>query len=316
MPQHSNAHRGIRTAQLGAVINALLGLTKIAAGIVGSTYALVADGIESLADIASSLIVWGGLSIAELPPDEDHPFGHGKAEALAAATVSLLLLGAAAGIAIQSVIEIRTPHHLPAPWTLIVLVSVIAIKYLLARRVSAVGAAIGSTAVSADARHHVSDAVTSAAAFIGISIALVGSRVRGGTGWESADDWAAVVAAAVIAWNGVSMLLPALHDLMDRMPGAIIVQPIREAAESVDGVCFVEQLLVRKTGLHYDVALHVQADPALTLLEAHSIGGAVKAAIRARQPAATHIHVHMEPFLPGDGDEDGPVQPAAAPAPS
>jgi cation diffusion facilitator family transporter len=290
--------RGIRSAQLGAAVNALLALIKILAGIIGSTYALVADGIESLADIASSLIVWGGLSIAELPPDENHPFGHGKAEALAAALVSLLLLGAAAGIAIQSVIEIRTPHRLPAPWTLIVLVSVIIIKFVLARRVSAIGASIGSTAVSADARHHVSDAVTSAAAFIGITIALIGGRVRGGSGWESADDWAAVVAAAVIAYNGVSMLVPALHDLMDRMPGPAVVQPIRDAAESVDGVCFVEQLLVRKTGLHYDVALHVQADPSLTLLEAHSLGGAVKAAIRARQPAAAHIHVHMEPYLP------------------
>ena len=281
------------------VANAVLALVKIVAGVVGSTYALVADGIESLADIASSLIVWGGLSIAAQPPDEDHPFGHGKAEALAAALVSLMLLGAAATIATQSVIEIRTPHRLPAPWTLIVLVSVIVIKFLLARRVGEVGAAIGSTAVSADARHHVSDAVTSAAAFIGISIALIGGRIRGGSGWESADDWAAVVAAAVIAYNGVSMLMPAMHDLMDRMPGPQIVQPIREAAEGVEGVRFVEQLLVRKTGLTYDVALHVQADPHLTLLEAHSLGGAVKAAIRHRQPAATHIHVHMEPYLPG-----------------
>ena len=293
------ALRGIRSAQIGVVVNAILALAKIVAGIVGSTYALVADGIESLADIASSLIVWGGLSIAALPPDENHPFGHGKAEALAAATVSLMLLGAAVGIAIQSVLEIRRPHRLPAPWTLIVLVSVIAIKYLLARRVGAVGASIGSTAVSADARHHVSDAVTSAAAFAGISIALIGSRVRGGSGWESADDWAAVVAAAVIAYNGVSMLVPALDDLMDRMPQPEIVTPIRDAAESVNGVCLVEQLRVRKTGLTYDVALHVQADPSLTLLEAHSLGGAVKAAIRERQPAAKHIHVHMEPFLPG-----------------
>ena len=292
------ASRGIRSAQLGAAVNALLALTKILAGVVGSTYALVADGIESLADIASSLIVWGGLSIAALPPDENHPFGHGKAEALAAATVSLMLLGAALGIAIRSVLEIRTPHRLPAPWTLIVLVSVIIIKFLLARRVSAVGASTGSTAVSADARHHVSDAVTSAAAFIGISIALVGSRVRGGSGWESADDWAAVVAAGVIAYNGVSMLVPALHDLMDRMPEPEIVNPIRQAAESVEGVCLVEQLLVRKTGFTY-VTLHVQADPSLTLLDAHALGGAVKAAIRERQPAAKHIHVHMEPFLPG-----------------
>ena len=292
------AAQGIRSAQLGVAVNAVLALIKILAGILGNTYALVADGIESLADIASSLIVWGGLSIAALPPDENHPFGHGKAEALAAATVSLMLLGAAAGIAVQSILEIRIPHHPPAAWTLIVLVGVIVIKYLLARRVSAVGASIGSTAVSADARHHVSDAVTSTAAFLGISIALIGSRVRGGSGWASADDWAAVVAAAVIAYNGVSMLVPALHDLMDRMPEPAIVQPIRHAAENVKGVCLVEQLLVRKTGLTYDVTLHVQADPTLTLLEAHALGGAVKAAIRARQPAAKHIHVHMEPFLP------------------
>ena len=298
VPMSETTKRGIRAAQIGVGINAVLALIKIVAGIIGNSYALVADGIESLADIASSLIVWGGLSIAALPPDDDHPFGHGKAEALAAATVSLMLLAAALGIAIQSIREMRMPHHLPASWTLIVLVSVIVIKTVLSRRVGAVGAAIGSTAVSADARHHVSDAVTSAAAFIGISIALIGSRVGGGSGWELADDWAAVVAAIVIAYNGLSMLVPALHDLMDRMPGPDIVEPIRKAAESVEGVCFVEKLAVRKTGLTYDVSLHVQADAALTLLDAHALGGAVKAAIRSRLPVVDHVHVHMEPYLP------------------
>ena len=291
--------RGIRSAQVGVAVNSVLALTKIFAGVVGNTYALVADGVESLADIASSLIVWGGLVIAALPPDEEHPHGHGKAEALAALTVSLMLLLAAIGIAVQAVLEIRTPHHLPAPWTLGVLVAVIVIKWTLSRRVGAIGADIGSTAVSADARHHVSDAVTSAAAFIGITIALIGSRTRGGSGWESADDWAALVASIVIAYNGLSMLVPALHDLMDRMPGPEIVTPIRDAAERVDGVCFVEKLAVRKTGLTFDVSLHVQADPSLTLLEAHSLGGAVKAAIQERVPSAQLVHVHMEPFLPG-----------------
>jgi len=294
----SAATRGIRSAQVGVAVNTILAITKIFAGVVGSTYALVADGVESLADIASSLIVWGGLVLAAQPPDEDHPHGHGKAEALAALTVSLMLLLAGIGIAIQAVREIRTPHRLPAPWTLIVLVAVVAIKWTLSRRVGAVGAAIGSTAVSADARHHVSDAVTSAAAFIGIVIALIGSRTRGGSGWESADDWAALAAAIVIAYNGLSMLVPALHDLMDRMPGPQVVTPIREAAESVEGVCFVEKLAVRKTGLTYDISLHVQADPSLTLLEAHSLGGAVKAAIRARVPEALLVHIHMEPYLP------------------
>ena len=297
--------RGIRSAQVGVAVNSVLALTKIFAGVVGNTYALVADGVESLADIASSLIVWGGLVIAALPPDEEHPHGHGKAEALAALTVSLMLLLAAIGIAVQAVLEIRTPHHLPAPWTLGVLVAVIVIKWTLSRRVGAIGADIGSTAVSADARHHVSDAVTSAAAFIGITIALIGSRTRGGSGWESADDWAALVASIVIAYNGLSMLVPALHDLMDRMPGPEVVTPIRNAAAGVDGVCFVEKLAVRKTGLTYDVSLHVQANPSLTLLEAHSLGGAVKAAIRERVPTAQLVHVHMEPYLPeGETDSD------------
>jgi cation diffusion facilitator family transporter len=293
-----SVQRGIRSAQIGAASNALLALIKILAGIAGNAYALVADGIESLADIASSLIVWGGLNIAVRPPDDDHPFGHGKAESLAAATVSLALLGAAIGIAAQAIAEIRTPHDLPAAWTLVVLVGVIAAKSLLSLHVHAVGAEIGSVAVAADARHHISDAVTSAAAFVGISIALAGNRWRGGSGWESADDWASLVASAVIAYNGLSMLVPAIHDLMDRTPGPDVMAPVRQAAEGVEGVYLVEKLAIRRTGLTYDINLHVQADLSLTLLEAHALGGAVKAAIRSTLPSASAIHVHMEPYIP------------------
>lgn len=256
-----SAQRGIRSAQIGAASNALQALIKIVAGIAGNAYALFADGIESLADIASSLIVWGGLSIAARPPDGDHPFGHGKAESLAAATVSLALVGAAVAIAARAIEEIRTPHNLPAAWMLRVLVGVIIAQALLSRHVHAVGAEIGSATVAADARHHISDAVTSAAAFVGINIALAGSRWRGGSGWESADDWAALVASAVIAYNGLSMLVPAIHDLMDRTPGPDVTAPVRQAAESVEGVCLVEKFAIRKTGLTYDINLHVQADP-------------------------------------------------------
>ncbi|HEU4698277.1 MAG TPA: cation diffusion facilitator family transporter, partial [Gemmatimonadales bacterium] len=268
--------RGIRSAQVGLAINAGLALAKLVAGLVGNTYALVADAVESTADIFSSLIVWTGLRIAGRDPDAEYPFGYGKAEALAAAVVALMLLGAALGIAIEAVKEIRTPHFAPAPWTLGVLVVVMAIKWVLSRRVHAVGAALGSTAVKADAWHHLSDALTSAAAFVGITIALVG-----GPGWEAADDWAALFASAIIAWNGVAMLRPAYHDLMDRMPGAEVVEPVRRAAESVAGVLATEKLAVRKTGLVYRVTIHVQADPALSLHAAHILGGKVKSAIRA-----------------------------------
>lgn len=306
MSEH--AHRGIRSIQAGLLINAVLAATKLVAGVVGNTYALVADAVESTADILASLLVWGGLHVAARPADEDHPFGHGRAEALAAAAVSIMLVGAAVGIAVQSVREIRTPHHVPAPWTLAVLVGVMAIKWTLSRRVHAVGAESGSTAVQADAAHHLSDAITSAAAFVGITVALLGSRYRGGTGWESADDWAALLASAVIAYNGVSMVRAALDDLMDRMPGPEVVEPIRRAAEGVPGVRATEQLAVRKSGTAYRVTLHVQADPTLPLREAHVVGGRVKGAIRAAVPQVSPVLVHLEPFEPGTagGDADTP----------
>lgn len=288
--------RGIRSAQLGMLINAGLAAIKLVAGIVGHTYALVADAVESTADIFSSLIVWGGLRVAGRDPDEDYPFGYGKAEALAACVVSLMLLGAAAGIAVQAVREIRTPHHTPAPWTLGVLATVIVIKWALSRRVGAVGAEIGSTAVKADAWHHMSDVITSAAAFIGITVAVVGSRVEGGSSWASADDWAALVASGVIAFNGIAMFRPALHDLMDRMPGAEVIRPVRAAAEGVPGVLAVEKLAARKTGMVYRVTLHVQADPAMPLHDAHVLSGKVKGAIRAAVPQVYSVLVHMEPY--------------------
>jgi cation diffusion facilitator family transporter len=173
--------------------------------------------------------------------------------------------------------------------------------------VHAVAAQIGSTAVRADAWHHLSDAVTSAAAFIGISVALVGNRVWGGPGWAAADDWAALAAAAIIGYNGITLLRPALNDLMDRMPGEEVVSPIRRVAEAVPGVLAVEKLHVRKTGLAYRVTIHVQADPRMTLDEAHALGGRVKSAIRTAMPEVQDVLVHMEPYT-GNSAPAGTVQ--------
>jgi cation diffusion facilitator family transporter len=292
----TDIQRGIRAAQTGMLINAGLAAIKLAAGIIGNTYALVADAVESGADVFASLLVWGGLAVAAQPADDDHPYGHGKAEALAAAAVSLMLLGAAFGIAFEAVREIRTPHTVPAPWTLAVLVGVVIVKWALSKRVHAVGDETGSTAVKADAQHHLSDAITSAAAFIGISLALVGSRYFGGKGWESADDWAALVASTVIGFNGLSMLRAATHDLMDRMPGEDIVGPIRAAALAVPGVEAIEKVHVRKSGMTYRVTLHVQADGSLSLEAAHIISGCVKTGIRATSPHVESVLVHMEPY--------------------
>ena len=288
--------RGVRAAQAGMVINAGLAAVKLVAGVVGNSYALVADAIESAADVVSSLIVWRGLALSAQPADEDHPFGHGKAEALATAAVALMLVGAAAGICVEAVREIRTPHGPPAPWTLAVLAGVMLAKWTLARRVRRVAASIGSTAVHADAGHHLSDAITSAAAFVGIAVALLGGWLVGGAGWAAADDWAALVAAAVILVNGFLLLRTAVHDLMDRAPGADVTGPIRRAAEAVPGVLAVEQLAVRRTGLTYQVTVHVQTYPETPLDAAHALGGQVKWAMRRAVPQVQSVLVHMEPY--------------------
>jgi cation diffusion facilitator family transporter len=284
-------NRSIRWAQAGLLTNAVLVLVKFIAGIVGHANALVADAVESSADIFSSLIVWMGLSIAARPADEDHPFGHGKAEPIAAAVVSLMLLGAAIGIAIISIREILTPHHLPAPFTLFVAAAVIITKEILYRRVSRVGKEIGSTVVAADAWHHRADAMTSLAAFIGISIALIG-----GPGWEAADDWAALVAAIVIAVNGFRTLKPAISGLMDEAPDSTVKERAIQAASNVDGVRSVENLNVRSSGLGFYVDLHVKADATMSLEAAHEIAGKVKYAILAAIPSCVSVLVHMEPY--------------------
>ena len=285
--------RSIRWAQAGLVTNAVLVVVKFIAGIVGNANALVADAVESSADIFSSAIVWTGLSIAARPADANHPFGHGKAEPIAAAVVSLMLLGAAAGIVVIAVRDILRPHQSPESFTLFVAAGVILIKEWLYRRVARVGRETGSTAVAADAWHHRSDSISSMAAFVGIAIALLG-----GPGWEAADDWAALVAAALITVNAARTLRPALSGLMDEAPDRTVWEEALQAATRVDGVLTVEKLNVRSSGTGYYIDLHVQADPQLSLEAAHEIGAGVKYAIREAIPRAVNVLVHMEPYKP------------------
>lgn len=269
----------------------LLVAVKLVGGIVGTSYALIADAIESSLDIFSTLLVWGAVLIARRPADNEHPYGYGKAEALATIVVALTLLGAAAGIALAAIIEIITPHQAPAPFTLLIVGGVAALKEVLSRAVLRSADEHGSMAIRADGWHHRSDALTSAAAFIGIAAALAG-----GPGWESADDWAAILAAIIIARNGVLLIVPAYRELLDRMPDEQVVETMAAAALAVPGVMAIEKLRVRTVGRSYLADLHVQADPELPLRDAHILGGKVKSALRAKLPATLEVLVHMEPF--------------------
>ena len=283
--------RGLRATFTGMAVNIVLSGTKLAAGIFGHSHALIADAVESFADIFSSLIVWRGLVVAAAPADEDHPYGHGKAEPIASTIVSAMLLGAALWIAITAFGEIQKPHQSPAPFTLIVLVVVVAVKEGLFRFVSREGHAVDSSAVKTDARHHRSDAITSVAAGIGITVSLIG-----GKGFEAADDVAAIAAAGVIAWNGWHLLRPALNELMDTAPDRKIRDQIRKLAETVPGVARVEKCFVRKMGWQLYVDMHVEVDPQMTVLRSHGIAHEVKDKIRATMPAVNDVLVHIEPL--------------------
>jgi len=284
---------GARLALIGVLINLVLAAVKISAGVFGHTYALIADGIESLLDIGSSLVLFWGLKFAAQPPDETHPYGHGKAEPIATMVVALGVLTAALGLAVESVREILTPHHSPAPFTLIILIVVVAIKETLFRKVLQAGEQAGSSAVQADAWHHRSDALTSIAAFIGITIAVIG-----GEKWVTADDWAALAACALISYNGIRLFRPALDELMDTAPSQELQDEVRGVAAKVAGVLDIEKCRIRKMGLEFYVDIHIGVQETITVRAGHDIAHAVKDAIREENEKIADVLVHIEPVTP------------------
>ena len=284
------AQRGMKTSLVGILVNTVLAITKGAAGVAGNSYALVADAIESTLDIFSSAIVWGGLKISTLPADEDHPYGHGKAEPLAGALVAIGLFAGAIIIVMQSVREIITPHHAPESFTLLVLVVVVITKELLFGFVMKVGNEVQSTAVRGDAWHHRSDAITSAAAFVGISVALIG-----GNGYESADDWAAMFVSVIIAINAYRIFRPSLNEIMDAAQQPEIEKRVREVASGVEGVLWLEKCYIRKMGFDYFVDLHVTVDANITVHEGHEIARCVKLALRQSNSSIADVLIHIEP---------------------
>lgn len=283
-------HKSLRTTFLGIVFNILLAVGKTVTGVLGHSQALIADGIESLADVFSSLIVWRGLSIAATPPDQEHPYGHGKAEPIATAIVGLMLIMAAVWIGGQSIHQIITPHQTPEWYTLLVLLVVIVTKELLFRFALRTAEDVQSSAVQSDAWHHRSDAITSLAAGLGIAVALIG-----GPGWETADDIAAGLASLIIAWNGWHILRPALDELMDAAAPPEVVQQIRTLAGEVEQVDLVQKCFVRRHGYHYFVDLHLHVDPQMTVAESHRIAHQVKDQLRQEMPRVRDVLVHIEP---------------------
>lgn len=285
------AATGARLVLRGIALNAVLALVKFTGGVLGNTYALIADAAESLLDIFSSLLVWAGFRVAGKPPDEDHPYGHGKAEPLAGLAVALFIFVMAGWVAWHAVREIITPHLAPKWWTLVLLAGVVGVKLWFSRRLATASDETGSTGLTVEAMHHWADALTSAAAFVGISIAL-----WAGPGYEAADDWAALLACVVIAFNGTAMFRKALSDVMDTAVELEFENEVRAIALRVPGVQALDKVRVRKSGLSHLVDIQVRVDGELTVRAGHDIAHAVKDALVASTThAISDVSVHVEP---------------------
>ncbi len=282
--------KGSRLALIGALVNIVMAAVKVAAGVIGNSYALIADGIESTLDIFSSILVWVGLRFAALPPDQQHPYGHGRAETLATIAVGLLIILTAVLLGIHSVKDILAPHHHPAPFTLFILVGVVVVKEFLYRKFRTLSLELRSCALESDAWHHRSDALTSAAAALGIAITWIG-----GERWRSADGVAALAACTVILINGIRILGPALNEAMDTAPPPQVERSVRTAALKVMGVRGIEKCRIRKLGIDYYVDLHVQVDGDLLVRDGHAIAHAVKDMVCEGLPEIADVLVHIEP---------------------
>lgn len=284
--------QAIKTTYLSIAGNASLALVKGITGYFGNSYALIADAIESTSDIFSSFLVLLGLKYSSRPADENHPYGHGRAEPLITFIVVGFLITSATVIVYESIQNIRTPHELPAPYTLIVLGFIILIKEVFYRIVSKKSSETGSSSLKADALHHRSDAITSLTAFVGIAIALVL-----GKGYETADDWAALVAALIIFYNSYLIFRPALGEIMDEHLYDDMVEDIRKISTNVSGVRDTEKCFVRKSGLSYHVDLHIIVDAYITVKEGHEIAHNVQAVLKDHLPQLGHVLIHVEPFV-------------------
>jgi cation diffusion facilitator family transporter len=286
----SNEKKAIQATYFSIVGNTCLAIIKGFAGFFGNSYALIADAIESTTDIFASFLVLFGIKYSNKPADKNHPYGHGRAEPLITFLVVGFLITSATIIAYESINNIRTPHELPKSWTLFVLGGIIIWKEYSFRLVMKRSLETNSSSLKADAWHHRSDAITSIAAFIGISIALIL-----GKGYESADDWAALFASGFILYNSYLIFRPALGEIMDEHLNDDLIEEIRRVSCGVQGIIDTEKCFIRKAGMKFHVDLHVIVDANISVKEGHDLAHSLKDVLRREIPELGHVLIHVEP---------------------
>lgn len=286
----TNKQKAIKATYFSIVGNVVLAVIKGLAGFFGNSYALIADSIESTTDIFASCLVLFGIKYSNKPADKNHPYGHGRAEPLITFLVVGFLITSATIIAYESISNIGTSHKLPKSWTLYVLGAIILWKEYSFRLVMKRSKQTNSSSLKADAWHHRSDAITSVAAFIGISIALMM-----GKGYESADDWAALFASGFILYNSYLIFRPALGEIMDEHLDDNLVDEIRRISVQVEGIIGTEKCFIRKAGMQFHVDLHARVAANMTVKQGHELAHKLKDTLQKEIPNLGHVLIHVEP---------------------
>ena len=286
----SKEQKAVEATYFSIIGNTCLAIIKGLAGFFGNSYALIADAIESTTDIFASFLVLFGIKYSNRPADENHPYGHGRAEPLITFLVVGFLVTSATIIAYESIANIQTPHDLPKSWTLFVLGAIIIWKEYSFQTVMKRSIETNSSSLKADAWHHRSDAITSVAAFLGISIALVL-----GKGYESADDWAALFASGFIIYNSFLIFRPALGEIMDEHLYDDLIEHVRQVASNVEGIIDTEKCFIRKSGMKYHVDLHAIVSAEISVKEGHQLAHILKDTLRKEIPELGHVLIHIEP---------------------
>lgn len=281
----------IKTIYFSLAGNIALAAIKALSGFFGNSYALIADAIESTTDVLASLLVLLGLRYASRPADENHPYGHGKVEPLITFLVVGFLITSATIIGYESIQNISTPHALPKPWTLLILAPIIIWKEISYRLVMRKSKETKSTSLEADAWHHRSDAITSIAAFAGISVALLF-----GEGFESADDWAALFASVFILYNSYHIFRPAFGEIMDEQVHEELIERIRAISHEVEGIIDTEKCFVRKVGMRYHIDLHAIVDGDISVRQGHDLAHQLQDTLAKELVNTGQILIHVEPY--------------------
>jgi len=289
-PVMDNEQKAIRATYFSIAGNTALALIKALAGVFGHSYALIADAIESTTDIFSSFLVLLGLRYARRPADANHPYGHGKIEPLITFIVVAFLVTSATIIAYESIQLIRTPHQMPEPWTLWILLAIIIWKEASFQIVMRRSRETNSSALRADAWHHRSDAITSVMALIGIGVALLF-----GEGYETADDWAALLASGFILYNSYLIFRPALGEIMDEHRYDELLDEVRKKSVEVEGIRGTEKCFVRKAGMKYHLEVHAIVDAEITVRRGHELAHKLQDYLEAALPNLGHVIIHIEP---------------------